>query len=104
MPVERRSESKPEPHPELVGALAKELSKPTKKGPLVIEEKVRGLNRIYVTVVWNLWQDVHPEDRAAVILDAYQAARGDLEMLKISLAVGATPEEAKKMGLFKKAG
>lgn len=104
MPIERRSESIPEPHPELVDALSKELKHPTEKGPLGIEEKARGLNRMYVTVVWSLWKDVHPEDRTAVILDAYQAARGDLEMLKISFALGATPAEAKKMGLLKKAG
>lgn len=99
MPIERRPPPEPQSHPELVDLLAAELSKPTKGGPRVIEEQLRGMKRFHVTVIWDRWKNVYPDDRSTTILDAYQQAFDDLRMLQISMALGLTQPEAKRLGV-----
>ncbi len=96
-----RRQSKPQREwPMLVEALAAELRSPKKGHPiLVIEEPVRGVPRFQTTVVWARWADVPTEDRAGVILDAYEQALGAEKMLQVSLALGLTPTEAKRLGI-----
>jgi hypothetical protein len=86
-------------YPDLVQVLARELLRPTRRGPRIIEEKVRGINRIHVTVIWPKWRDIDPADRSSTILDAYEQARGPEGMLSVSVAMGLTPEEADRLGI-----
>lgn len=99
------------PPPELVRVIADELrggaadfetesSLPTSpaEAPVIIEEPTpRG--PIHVTVVWNAWADLQPEDRGRVILEAYRQAQGEDKTRHISVALGVTSSEARRLGL-----
>ena len=99
MPIERRPEPPPRMDPSLTEQLVAELRTETRSGPRIIEEKVRGLPRYHVTVIWDAWDGIDPTDRSAMILDAYKEAKGDLEMLRISVAIGLTRVEADRLGV-----
>ena len=96
----------PEPlpeNPDLVADLAQELRLMRPDGdpaaPLIIEEKMRLSDRIHVTVIWDLWGEVAPEDRSRIILDAYERVRGASAILTLSAALGLTHANAKKVGV-----
>lgn len=55
--------------------------------------------RIHVTVIWDRWGDVAPEDRSRIILDAYERVRGPESILNPSAALGLTHADAKKLGV-----
>jgi hypothetical protein len=96
MPVERiRMISDPPGYRALVDQLAAELLQNTADGPSVIEEEQFG-NRIHVTVIWDAWSALSPEDRGRAIMDAYQKVRPD-EVLQITIAMGLTKADADKL-------
>ncbi len=89
--------------PTYVDAIAQELHLMRPDGdpeaPLIIEEQTRLTDRIHVTVIWDLWGKVAPEDRSRIILDAYERVRGASAILTLSAALGLTHAEAKKLGV-----
>lgn len=90
-----------EEHRWLVDALAEAVRKrdPDKRGegiPDILEVEQTLGDAFSVVVVWDAWKDVPRRERTPIILDAYKEARGELEMLKIMLAQGYTPEEAEQ--------
>jgi hypothetical protein len=96
MPVERRKMiPDPPAYQSLVNKLAAELVENTANGPSVIEEEQFG-NRIHVTVIWDAWSALSPEDRGRAIMDAYQKVRPD-EVLQITIAMGLTKADADKL-------
>jgi hypothetical protein len=103
MPVERRK-SPLNQHPdhdalvaELVRHLKAEPSLPAE--PRIVEEEQRLSDSLHVVVYWTRWASVKEEERSAIILDAYEQALGKPQMLKITVAMGLTPMEAKQMGV-----
>lgn len=100
MPVKRERAKPPHSHPELVEALANELvansPKPTRDIPDIREEEQTYGGRLHVTVLWEKWAGVPQSERGPIILDAYRTAKGELEMLKITLAQGFTIEEHRR--------
>jgi len=91
-------------HPELVDALAEYLdeAKGDAKGkgiPEIFETVLTYGNNLNVRVVWDRWEGVPHPERGPIILDAYCQKRGELEMLRITLAQGFTPEEARKFNV-----
>lgn len=91
-------------HPELVNRLAQELKEPEQnlaagqnlplEDELVIEETPGyGAGRYMVSVIWQAWQALSPEERGKVILDAVARARGEGERVKVGVALGLTPDE-----------
>ena len=95
----------PEPQfdPSYVDAVAQELRQMRPDGsasaPLIIEEQTRHSSRIHVTVIWDQWAAVAPEDRSRIILDAYERVRGPESILNLSAALGLTHADAKKLGV-----
>lgn len=89
--------------PAYVDAIAQELRLMRPDGspdaPLIIEEQTRHSDRIHVTVIWDRWGSVAPEDRSRIILDAYERVRGASAILTLSAALGLTHAEAKKLGV-----
>jgi hypothetical protein len=87
---------------DLISALSQELGITTEPlrpdAPLIIEEEGKFGFR-HVTVVWSLWEGVREEERGYVIMEAYGRTYDPAELLKITLAVGLTPDEADKLGL-----
>ena len=93
----------PDFDPVYVDAIAQELRLMRPDGdpeaPLIIEEQMRLTDRIHVTVIWDLWGKVVPEDRSHIILDAYERVRSASAILTLSAALGLTHAEAKKLGV-----
>jgi hypothetical protein len=67
--------------------------------PKIVEEDVRLSNNFRVYVSWDDWASVPDTERSEIILEAYNHARGVPEMLRISVAMGLTPLEAKQLGI-----
>lgn len=89
--------------PNFVAAIAQELRLQRPDGPAnapaIIEEQVPRSDRLYVTVVWDEWNDISPEDRGRIILDAYERVRGTDIAQRISVALGLTHTESQRLGV-----
>lgn len=103
MPYKLITAQEPQVDPSFVDAIAQELRLMRPDGspdaPSIIEEQIRRSNRIHVTVIWDRWRDLAPEDRSRVIMDAYERVRGTGAVLTLSAALGLTHSEAKKLGV-----
>lgn len=102
MPVIKRRNRAEHPHhqrlvAELVRHLRDEPNLP--EMPRIIEEDERLSNNLHVYVLWDDWESVTERERSEIILEAYQEVRGQREMLRITIAMGVTPLEAKNLGL-----
>ena len=98
MPIEQRK-LRPDPpgYTALLTKLEDELAGRSTTGPQIIEEEQFG-SRIHVTVIWNAWKDLPPEERGRAIMDAYEHAR-PADVLRITIALGLTPAEATRLGI-----
>lgn len=98
MPIETR-QLKPDPpgYAALVTKLERELDGRSKTGPRIIEEEQFG-NRLHVTVIWDDWKALPPEERGRAIMDAYDHVR-HADVLRITIALGLTPAEAERLGI-----
>lgn len=103
MPYKLIHAAEPELDPLYVDAVAQELrlmrSDGSPDAPLIIEEQIRRSNRIHVTVIWDRWAQVGPEDRSRIIMDAYERVRGANAILTLTAALGLTHAEAKNLGV-----
>ena len=103
MPYKLIPVAEPTLDPAYVDAIAQELRLMRPDGspnsPLIIEEQIRHSSRIHVTVIWDQWMEVAPEDRSRIILDAYERVRGASSILNVSAALGLTRSDAKKLGV-----
>lgn len=82
---------------ELVRHLRNEADLPPM--PRIIEEDDPLSKNMHVYVLWDAWSSVSERERSEIILEAYAEARSQLEMLRITIAMGLTPLEAKKVGI-----
>ena len=94
----------PKNHPEhdrFVAELARHLTgaPDLPEFPKIVEEEVRLSDNFRVYVSWDDWASVPETERSVIILEAYRQARGMPEMLRISVAMGLTPMEAKQLGI-----
>ena len=104
MPVERvpayalRSSDVPS---DLVARLASEIkgSASFEVDAPYVREEATPFGTMQVTVMWDKWRDLSHEDRGKVITQAYLEASGPTEALKITVALGLTHEEARKLGV-----
>jgi hypothetical protein len=103
MPVERRAAGarKHPKHDEMVAELARHLhgGAGLPSEPRIVEEVQRLSDALHVFVFWSEWETVTEEERASIILDAYEQERSKEEALKITVAMGLTPMEAKRLGM-----
>ena len=53
----------------------------------------------HLFVIWTSFDGLEQVVRSRIILDAFQAARGEQEVRKVTVAMGLTPEEAQRAGL-----
>lgn len=67
--------------------------------PKIVEEDVRLSNNFRVYVSWDDWASVPDTERSEIILEAYRQAKGVPEMLRISVAMGLTPLEARQLNI-----
>lgn len=104
MAIYKKKAKPPHNHPELVTVLAKYLDEKKKdakgKGvPDIFEQTQTYGNSLHVRVVWDRWEGVPHPERGPIILDAYGKQRGKVEMQRITLVQGFTPEEAKRLNI-----
>jgi hypothetical protein len=87
-------------HDELVQELARHLAGGPDLPPFPeIYEEPLGANTLAVTVLWPEWVGMPDEERTEIILEGYQREKGPPFVLKIGVAVGLTPLEARHLGL-----
>ena len=67
--------------------------------PKIAEDRVPLADNLRVCVSWDDWAGVSETERSVIIHEAYKQARGMPEMLRISVAMGLTPLEAKQRGI-----
>lgn len=90
----------------LLQRLVEELKNPetSHHEPNIIEDKTPprfgNTDAIRLYVVWNDWSDLDRQARSEIIMEAYQESEGLEEALKVTLAMGLTPDEARRMGLI----
>lgn len=102
MPLRKISRS---PKPELLtlqDELVKEWQYPRKgktAEPVIFEADPGGNEAIHLYVVWSKWQDVSATERSDVILDAFEVVRGKDVVVRVAVATGFTPDEARSYGL-----
>jgi hypothetical protein len=86
--------------PDLARELAQELTQERESGQPVIDEQTFRTGALRVTVLWDKWDRVPPEDRSLTILRAYELAEGKESRERITLPLGMTVPEAAASGLL----
>ena len=95
----------PEVEAELLEGLRAELARPeTALQPpdaptLYLEESGTPDNYTHWYAVWDRFEGIDEEERSRLILAAVRAERGVAEALRVTIAMGLTPEEAVAVGL-----
>lgn len=83
---------------ELRDRLAQEFQQPTPgRVPPLFQIDRSGVG-VHLLVVWSEWRSLSLHERSRMVLEAYERAFGEPEMLKVSVALGLTPDEADRMG------
>ncbi len=84
----------------LVQKLAEELTSPgIGPQPLIVERHLPMTNSRHVRVVWDQWGSLIEEERAAVIIQAYERVEGSQKADNISVALGIRSQEAAIFGI-----
>lgn len=87
---------------ELVAVLANELRVPASGGshqPFIFEQEIPQTDTFHVIVFWDRWREVPPEERSAIIMDAYERTEPSM-VPQVTIAMGVTVEEAIRMDLL----
>jgi len=66
--------------------------------PTIVREEDDEGHVVHVYVVWNEWGDLNQEERSELITEAYWEVF-DVAGLALTVAMGVTPAEAKRMNL-----
>jgi len=69
------------------------------KFPRIIEDENSLTKSMNVYVFWDRFGSMTIQERAELILEAYENAKGQAEALRISVAMGLTPLEEQTLGL-----
>lgn len=84
---------------ELRNELQSELAEPHDAGEpeIIIERPSPGTTHLYV--IWSRWEGLEQTVRSRIILDAYEADHDAADVLTVTVAMGLTPDESKKLGI-----
>jgi hypothetical protein len=103
MPIKHRLQrTAPASAAELTRMLMNEWSKPKKEGqPVIVLEGGKGQPQ-HIYVIWDQWQALDQTQRSEIIMDVVEHLGGKHAIPDLSLvtvAMGLTSEEAKRMGI-----
>lgn len=85
----------------LIELLVRELKSAESYGqPIILERRFQIADAVHVYVVWDRFDGVSEDQRAEIILDAYERAEGTDFRNRITLATGLTVPEAADLGLL----
>ena len=85
---------------DLADRLAEELRAGRESGQPLIYERAFPTGKLRVSVLWDDWDRLPPEDRTEVILRAYEQAEGPAARGRVALASGLTFPEAHAAGML----
>jgi hypothetical protein len=88
-------------HDALVDQLSQEWSHPDNAAaePVILEESHTRGGTTHVFVVWSAWGSIGREMRGEIIMDAAEKVKSQADVLKITVAMGLTPDEADRFGI-----
>ena len=99
MPVKSYNPIRPPEQSRLAERLASEWGNPTEATePVILEQSDRG-GIVHVFVVWSDWSHLTREQRGEIIMDAAERVKSKDQLLKITIAMGLTPDEAERFGI-----
>ncbi len=102
MPVKDMTERQPTPAvAELTRLIVQEWQHPTERPdqPIVLLDRSAPGGARHVFVVWDRWENLEQLQRSEAIMDAAEAVLGKAESLKVTVAMGLTKEEAKRLNI-----
>lgn len=65
--------------------------------PDILEEKDGRGRVVHVKVTWDEWADLDAQTRSELIVDAFQAVKGEPAIVDLTLAMGLTSGEAARL-------
>jgi len=80
-------------------ALKAELEAPKAKGEPVIVIERPNIGTTHLYVIWSRWGRLDQMVRSRIIMDAFEEAKGQAETAKVTVAMGLTRAEAKRLGV-----
>lgn len=94
----RITHESPEVAEELRRRLADEWRNPQEGDvePFIIEES-GNYRPTHLYVIWKEWADRNQQQRSEIIMDAFEDVKGRNKVLDVTVAMGLTPVEAKRM-------
>lgn len=104
MPVREYPESpRTRQSEELLRQLVSEWTSPSEEDdpqtPLILIRRQSDANALHIYVVWDSWCDLEQVERSEIIMDACEQHLGKEEILRVTVAMGLTREEANRMGI-----
>ncbi len=101
MPVHRYVAKHPPEQAKLISQLAKEWQSTNSKArePVILEEANQKGEIDHIYVVWGDWAHLDRAARGEIIMDAAEEVKPKADVLKITIAMGLTPDEADRFGL-----
>ena len=101
MPVKPFSQRRTGAYASLVDELYDEWQRPnpTANEPVILEDRDRSNKLVHVYVIWSKWAHLDGIERSEIIMDAAEKKLSQSDLLEITIAMGLTPDEAKRMGI-----
>ena len=65
--------------------------------PIIIEEAPGAQSAVHVFVIWSRWAGLSDLERSEIIMEAFEELRGPDEAMRVSVAMGLTQDEAKRL-------
>lgn len=84
---------------ELRGQLEAELRNPTDNPEPVIVVEHPHPATTHLFAIWSRFDGLEQIVRSRILLDAFKAVRGEAEALNVTVSMGLTPVEARRMGI-----
>jgi hypothetical protein len=101
MPVREMKPQRSSQHAELVDQLTAEWANPNSSNaePVIYIERDANGKPANVYVVWSRWSDIDRAERSEIIVEAAERRLSPPEALNISIAMGLTAEEGRRLGM-----
>lgn len=101
MPLRQYNPVQSADYTQLVGRLSDEWRAPNNAAlePVILEESNSRGEITSVFVVWSDWANLDRVRRGEIIMDAAEKVKPVPEVLRITIAMGLTPDEADRFGL-----
>lgn len=102
MPLKRQVFSTPPASVALRQELIDEWRSPNaqKAEPVIIEQSAApNVPVTHLYVIWEKWRSLSQQERSEIIMDSFEDIRGSAAALNVTVAMGLTADEAKRMNI-----